>query len=752
MTVVRKHNGSFAKNNLHKTIRYRDFKHFDEHQFVEQLTNVPWSLLSIADDVDVKVDLFEQLYLSVLNEHAPIVEKRVKSIRQPPWFNADLGKQILERDRLFNSYKHSHDPNALTAYKRANNHVNHEIRKAKREFYIKTLEQQRPNPRVLWSHIKSSLASTTAVQPRQTNIPNQPQPQSKMMADKFNYHFVNIVSTFGAMPTTVPNYAKLRNFISRSKSENANFKLPNMTIEFVLKQLRAMPAAKATGLDGISCKVLKLSAEIIAPHIVNICNTSIETAQFPRSWKKARVVPLYKSGDSNDVTNYRPISVLPVLSKLLERHVYNHFYAYLADYQLLLEEQSGFRQNRSCETLLIKLTDYILNNIDNGNLCGMVLVDLRKAFDLVDHELMLIKLDMYGCQGKELAWFKSYLSERFQSVKYDGVLSDPLPVTIGVPQGSILGPLLFITFMNDSILEISDMRFDMYADDSTLYTAGKCVGDINRSLTTKSKPLYNWIDANRMVLNAEKTECMLLGTRQKLRSANAAFCVHTDNGTVTSVDTHKLLGLHVDNSLTWSVHVTKLCSKLRSRLYLFNQVKRLMPIRARKLYFSGMVQPVIDYGCVIWGSCGHVLLLNVHKMMKQYARVILNVKDKREVSTVSLFRTLGWLPIDVRIHYFTAVAMFNIMIGQAPIDLVNMFTQTNSVHDHNTRGGTNIRVKRYNLSIGQRTFAYRGAKVWDNIPEHIKNVTTVECFKTMFLKHVSKEVYECEHFKIDRPA
>ena len=171
----------------------------------------------------------------------------------------------------------------------------------------------------------------------------------------------------------------------------------------------------------------------------------------------------------------------------------------------------------------------------------------------------------------------------------------------------------------------------------------KHYSDINRSLTTKSKPLYNWIDANRMVLNAEKTECMLLGTRQKLRSASAAFCAHNDNRTVTSVDTHTLLGLHVDNSLTWSVHVAKLCSKLRSRLYLFNQVKRLMPIRAaRKLYFSGMVQPLIDYGCVIWGSCGHVLLFNVHKMMKQYARVILNVKDNREVSTVTLFRTLGW--------------------------------------------------------------------------------------------------------------
>ena len=159
VTVVRKHNGSFAKTNVHKTIRYRDFKHFDEHQFVEQLTNVPWSLISMADDVDEKLDLFEQLYLSVLNNHPPIIEK---SIRQPPWFIADLGKLILDRDRLFNSYKHSHDPNASTAYKRAKNHVNHEIRKAKREFYIKTLEQQRPNPReiVKSQHHDITLALT----------------------------------------------------------------------------------------------------------------------------------------------------------------------------------------------------------------------------------------------------------------------------------------------------------------------------------------------------------------------------------------------------------------------------------------------------------------------------------------------------------------------------------------------------------------------------------------------------------------
>ena len=414
--------------------------------------------------------------------------------------------------------------------------------------------------------------------------------------------------------------------------------------------------------------------------------------------------------------NYRPISVLPIMYKLLERHVHNHLYMYLTEFKLLLDEQSGFRENRSCETVLLKMTDYFLSNIDRGNLCGMVLVDLRKAFDLVNHELLLLKLDLYGCHGNELAWFRSYLSERYQCVKYDSVLSDPLPVTTGVPQGSILGPLLFIMFMNDAILEISEARIDMYADDSTVYVAGKCVADINRTLTTHSKPLYQWINANRMVLNADKTECMLLGTRQKLQRATPNFCVYGNNSIVKPVQVHKLLGLYVDSNLTWNTHVTKLCAKLRSRLYLFNQVKRLMPLHARKLYFSGMVQPLIDYGCVIWGSCGHSLLMNVHKMMKQYARVILNEKDRRQISTVTLFRTLGWLPIDVRIRYFTSIVMYNVMHGHAPGYLTDLFVLNNTVHNHHTRSCTNIQVKKYNLSLGQRTFAYRGAKLWDTIP------------------------------------
>ena len=189
MTVVRKHDGCFAKMNVHKTIQYRDFKHSDEHMFLEQLTYVPWSVIDMTDDVEVKLDLFEQMYISVLNEHVPIIVKRVTTVKQPPWFNADLAKSIAARDRLFNCAKPSIDPRAMAMYRRARNRANHDIRKAKRELFLNSLERQSPNPRVIWNHIKSSLATTSAVQSRQTNQNRQTQPHAKMMVDKFNEHF-----------------------------------------------------------------------------------------------------------------------------------------------------------------------------------------------------------------------------------------------------------------------------------------------------------------------------------------------------------------------------------------------------------------------------------------------------------------------------------------------------------------------------------------------------------------------------------
>ncbi len=213
------------------------------------------------------------------------------------------------------------------------------------------------------------------------------------------------------------------------------------------------------------------------------------------------------------------------------------------------------------------------------------------------------------------------------------------------------------------------------------------IGGINNTLTVQSKQIYHWVTLNRMVLNVDKTECMLLGTCQKLRNALRYFSVGEDEYIVTPVSSRKLLGIHVDNTL-----------KLQSRLYLFNHVKYLMPLSIRKQYVSGLVQPVLDYGCVIWGNCNRYLHIKVHKMMNMYARSILDVKDKRQSSSLKLFQTLGWMP--VHIDYFTEIQMYNSSHGHAPSYLNEMFKTNSQCHMHNTRNNKSLYLPKYNLVTG----------------------------------------------------
>ena len=227
----------------------------------------------------------------------------------------------------------------------------------------------------------------------------------------------------------------------------------------------------------------------------------------------------------------------------------------------------------------------MLQNIDQGNMCGAVMLDLRKAFDLVNHDILIHKLSKYGVSDNSCKWFHSYLTNRYQVVSYNGHLSEPLPIKSGVPQGSILGPLLFILFVNDFILEIHDTQLGIYADDSTNYVAAKSVTEINDKLNAQLVPISNWIDDNKMVLNVDKSEAMLFGTKCRIRKSRNQLCIGINDTKLKSVDTHKLLGIHLDKHLTWNIHIDKLFNKAKSLIFLFRKIKYLLPFQARIQFF-----------------------------------------------------------------------------------------------------------------------------------------------------------------------
>ena len=274
----------------------------------------------------------------------------------------------------------------------------------------------------------------------------------------------------------------------------------------VFRLLSCLTISKATGLDQISAKVLKIAAPAITPSLTLIFNQSIRTGLFPSGWKVAKVTPIYKTGEKTCMTNYRPISVISIVAKIIEKLIHNQIYEYLIKSNLRTNSQHGFRSNHSTVTALLDVTNRWYQNMDIGQLNGVVFLGLKKAFDTVDHYTLFRKLDIYGIRGSALVWINSYLTGRTQYCQVDGHLSDPLCVTTGIPQGSALGPLLFLIYINDIPQCLEHTNANMFADDTQIETSGY---DINVTAETLNKDLENvltWMSANKLTLNRTKTE------------------------------------------------------------------------------------------------------------------------------------------------------------------------------------------------------------------------------------------------------
>ena len=283
------------------------------------------------------------------------------------------------------------------------------------------------------------------------------------------------------------------------------FSLANATVGQVSNILHSMSSSRATGLDEIPAKYLKDGSSVISKLLTHIINLSITTGSIPDDLKMARIVPLYKKNSQTNVGNYRPISVLSVLSKVFEKVVFMQLSDYLSENRLLYEFQSGFRSSYSTDKCLIHLTDYIKLENDKGNFTGMVLLDLQKAFDTVDHTILLNKLKWLGADDLTVQWFRSYLTGRTQITDIGGTMSEPKGVTCGVPQGSILGPLLFLLYVNDMAYAVR-CKLLLYADDSALIASGKNVADIESTLSSELEYVSNWLIDNKLSLHLGKTQ------------------------------------------------------------------------------------------------------------------------------------------------------------------------------------------------------------------------------------------------------
>lgn len=692
---------------------------------MNDLENDLISFKANQSSVDDDFAAWHNIIMKWLNHHAPMKNKRVKSKRLPDWFTPEIIHMQKQRDN-------ARKVNQWTEYKRYRNKIRQLIRLAKRKYFSDSINNSKDS-KAIWNHLR------TVNNKKQTSFNNLPSEltingekitDSEDVATKLNEYFSSIAEILNDHIEEISTFEndKLINFVNYNVPENTYFMIPSITCEQVLAFINKLDSTKATGIDGLGPRIIKMAASILSPSIAMLINKSILTGCFPSQLKLAKVFPIHKGGDKNDPSNYRPISILPTISKIFEKHVNQHLMGYLNKHKLIHESQSGFRRKHSCQTALVKLVDQWLSCIDKGDLIGTLFIDFRKAFDLVDHCLLINKLSLYKLSPLSLRWFQSYLSSRKQAVTSDVGLSEFAYVASGVPQGSILGPTLFLLFINDLPLFLNNCFADLFADDATFHTHSDNVDVIQHHLQTDLTETKLWSKRYKLPINYKKTTCMAVGTRQRL-SDSRKIELKLDDVSIQNVSKQKLLGVYIDENLTWSVHIENLCSNISAKISLLRHLSEYVPRDVQKQFYQSYILPLIDYGSVIWGSTSLVNIDRLHKLQKRAARIIL--KADFQTPSANMFSELGWLPVPSRLKYNKAVLTYKTLNNMTPEYLSSLLKPVSQTHCLNLRSSENgdLHVPRARTTLYTGSFSFSAPKLWNSLPQSVRNCDTLHAFK-----------------------
>ena len=515
--------------------------------------------------------------------------------------------------------------------------------------------------------------------------------------------------------------------------DNRRFNFRPIVVQDIRDAMGKIKTSKSLGSDNISSYFLKLATSYIENALVFMFNTSLETSQFPDSWKNARITPIFKEGDKTERSNYRPISVLPVISRLFEKLVFNQLYDYLVRNKLIHPGQSGFLKLHSTLTCLLKNTDDWYSGLDTGQMVGTVFIDLKKAFDTVDHGLLCKKLEHYGVQQRELSWFQSYLLNRKQFCRVGGVDSDigEVEVEVGVPQGSCLGPLLFLIYINDLPSAVQGSTVSMYADDTSLCLKSKDISQLNEAINDDLEHLDSWLKGNKLSLNVAKTQSMLIATKPKHRALNdAAEQLHLKirGCELDLVNKTKYLGVHVDNSLDWKEHIKTVSTKVSRAIGFLKHAKNILPIASLKTLYSSIVEPHFRYCCSVWGCCGTTDIDQLQKLQNRAARIVTN--SSFDAPSGPLIRSLGWKTVRELVDQDSRLMVYKSINELAPQYMSNLFTRNSTCSSRSLRSTkTDLRIPKKTSANGQKCFSYRGAKLWNSLPAETKQAPSIAVFK-----------------------
>lgn len=649
--------------------------------------------------------------LTSKNNHIPKREHPNTGRKKTSWFNQETKSAVKHKSKTFNKWLKTRKQTDYKLYRRASNKCRQVCNAAKKGYEAEVAREAKANPKKFWSYIntklktKSGMSDLNREDGTKTSDDNE---KSEILNKYFCSVFTN--ENLTQMPT-IPNY--------HTNSQLCNI---TFTVEEVLGHLNNLNINKSCGPDELHPRVLKELASVIAEPLSNIFNSSMNSGTLPSDWKLANISPVFKKGNKCEVKNYRPISLTSIICKIMEKIIKDKIVKHLTNNKIISPNQHGFLQGRSCITNLLEMLDECTALLDTGECVDVLYTDFQKAFDSVPHSRLLCKCKAVGIQGKLLAWIKAFLTGRSQRVVVNGCSSDYMPVASGVPQGSVLGPLLFLIYIND-LPDVIQNVSKLFADDAKVLSASSK----NVSLQDDINNITDWCNKWQLYLNTEK--CSVLHIGKTSYSNNYTITCQNVSTILKTSHLEKDLGILIDNKLKFDQHITSIVGKANRMVGLIRRSFDFLDAHSFQLLFKAMVRPILEYGQVVWSPHQKYLIGELEGVQRRATKMIPGSKNL-EYGT-----RLKWLnlqSLENRRKRGDLIETYKYLNGLYSTERNFFELNKNSI----TRGH-HLKIKHQYSRLDNRKyfFANRVVEDWNNLPAHVVKADSVNCFKNRLDKH-----------------